>query len=141
VKIGASLLALIFTMCSCSTLAPADVYFPTYGPMEGFPTADLEASLVRADSCLFLESAGTQYLALWPSTLSPRSTPTGSVVIVDGDDRPMVTEGETAVFGGGEYPDSQLSLVENLVGDVPTECEKSRYWLVSRVLEPGTNSQ
>ena len=111
---------------------PADVFLPTYGPMNGLPTALLSGRLVLRDGCIWIASAGGEVLPLWPAG-SRIEFEGGRLVVVHGGDRARV--GTEVTGGGGEYgPGNYAFVVELIGGEIPERCRGDGfYWLTYNV--------
>lgn len=119
-------------LAGCGSSAPPGIYLPTYGSMNGMPTALLEGTLIEEDGCLWIEAADDRWLVLWPS---------GTSVITDGGQLVVQSGAEPAVVGtrvsagGGEYGPGNYRFVVELIGEeVPSACQQAgHYWLAGPV--------
>jgi hypothetical protein len=102
--------------------AVAEVYLPTYRPMEIVPLAVVGGRLVLDDGCLWLEHEEGRVLPLWPR---------GSRVEQDGDTLVVVQHGGRAraevgtdvLGGGGGYGPEEYDFVVELIGEeIPPAC-------------------
>jgi hypothetical protein len=106
--------------------AMANVYLPTYRPMDSVPEAEIGGTLVEDDGCLWLEHAEGRALPLWPP---------GSRIEQDGN-RLLVRNSGGAraevVGGGGGYGPEKYDFVVELIGEeIPESCGGDGfYWLV-----------
>lgn len=115
-------------LVACSSAIPAGLYVPTYGPLNAWPTALLEGTLLEEDGCLWIESRDIRWLVLWPG---------GSSVVEEGEQIVVRNGGERAVVGsdvsagGGEYGPEHYDFVVGLIGEeVPAACRVAGlYWL------------
>lgn len=71
-----ALLSIVLVSC-LPTPANSSVFFPQYARGGTQPTADLYGKLSVRDSCLFIDTGATSYLALWPADFSALVTETG----------------------------------------------------------------
>lgn len=107
---------------------PAGLFLPTYGALNGRPTALLEGRLIEDHDCLWIEEDSTRWLLLWPP---------GSSLVQDGNQRVVRNGGQRAAVGtqvsagGGEYGDVNYAFVVELIGEeVPAPCRTAGlYWL------------
>lgn len=114
---------------SRSTLA--DVFLPTYPPMDILPEAQIGGRLVLDDGCLWLEHQEGRTLALWPS--DARLEEAGdTVVVVQHAGRARAEVGTDVIGGGGGYGPENYDFVVELIGEqVPPACRgEDHYALV-----------
>jgi hypothetical protein len=104
------------------------ISLPTHNDLNGYPTALLEATLVRDGPCLYaegLDDAG-RWLPIWPVGFA-----LDAEVVVNGSER-MGMLGDHLKLAGGEYHESQYGFLRTLMpADVPAACRGGEYWLVS----------
>ena len=121
-------MATVLVVAGCASVAPPSLYFPTYGPMNGLPTAELAGTLIEENGCLWVESDGSRWLVLWPGSARAVEADIG-VVVREGTNEAVV--GEPVRMGGGEYSDEHYEFVVDLIGEeIPPACRTSGlYWL------------
>lgn len=116
---------------------PADVRvveLPTYRPLNGYPTALLEATLEKDSDCVYAAEpfSGTRYLVIWPPGTTLHEYNSSEAAVIDGQGRVIASIGEAVRLGGGEYAGHQLDFVRTLLAtDIAAECVSGRYWLAA----------
>lgn len=116
-------IAMTLVMTGCAAAALPGLYFPIYGPMNGFPSGELAGTLIEEDGCLWVESGPFRSLILWPR---------GARVVDDGGVRAIHDGGNVAIvgepvrMGGGEYSNEHYAFVVDLIGEeVPPACREA----------------
>ena len=119
------------TVAAQPTSAPlAEVYLPTYRPMEGVPAAEIVGRLVLEGGCLWIEHEGGRALPLWPAGSRLERENDTLAVVNSGGARAEV--GTVVAGGGGEYGPEHYEFVVGLIGEaIPPACRgDGYYWLV-----------
>lgn len=125
------------TVATSPTVAPrttafplAEVYLPTYQPMEALPVAQLGGRLVLDNGCLWLEHAEGRALPLWPA--NSRVEREGDTLVVVNSAGARAEVGTDVLGGGGEYGPELYDFVVELIGqEIPPACRgDGYYWLV-----------
>jgi len=113
-----------------ATSPSAEVYLPTYRPMEDVPEAQLGGRLILDNGCLWLEHAEGRALPLWPANSRVEREGDTLVVVNSGGARAEV--GTDVLGGGGEYSPEHYDFVVELIGEeIPPACRgDGYYWLV-----------
>ena len=111
---------------SPSPTSPETVFLPTYRPMNGYPAALIQGTLVEDNNCLYIDSNGERNLVLWPPGTSTALD--GGQLVVRGAGQ-QVAVGTAVEAGGGQY--KSYNYVTGLIGEsVPAACRGSDiYWL------------
>ncbi len=119
-----------------SPVASEGIFLPMYRPLDGYPAALLQGTLVHDGGCLWIESGSTRLLVLWPSDTSVVAQG-GQLVVRNAGQQAIV--GTAVSAGGGEYYPENYDFVVGLIGQqVPPQCRGSDlYWLASSV-EPAS---
>jgi hypothetical protein len=123
-------------LAGCVGLPSADVYVPTYGPMNGYPTGLIQGTLVVDRGCLWIDSGRERSLVLWPDGTFVTQRDGGYVVRVGGRETPV---GVPVAIGGGQYGQDNYASVVDLIGEeVPASCrEAGLYWLGATIEQVG----
>lgn len=79
-----------------------------------------------------LTSGGPSALALWSSEFAATRSD-DRIAITDGAGAVLAAEGESGSFSGGSYGPENLDFVEDLVGEVPADCQRMSYYLVAHI--------
>ena len=114
-----------------TTASPvAEVYLPTYRPMDTVPLARIGGRLVLDDGCLWLQIERGRALPLWPASSRVERDGDALVVVNSGGARAEV--GTDVVGGGGGYGPEEYDFVVELIGEeIPPACRgDGHYWLV-----------
>jgi len=121
----AGLLVLAPILAACVGAPSADVYVPTYGPMNGYPAGEIQGTLVIDGGCLWIDGDRERSLVLWPDG----TFVTEQGVVSDGGQE--FAFGVPVRLGGGQYGDDNYPFVVDLVGEeIPEPCrEAGTYWL------------
>jgi hypothetical protein len=91
------------------------LFFPTWEPDGGLPTAIVFGTLVEEDRCLYLDN-GTRSLVVWEDRMGFEDG-----ALFDASGSPIARIGETVHGGGGYYGD--LRHIERLSGEsIPDRC-------------------
>lgn len=124
-------------LCEASAVAPsptatppAEVYLPTYCPMDLLPAGEIRGRLVDDDGCVWIDQADGRMLPLWPPGSRIERDGTSVVVVNSGGARAVV--GTEVHGGGGEFGQGDYDLVVQTIGEEVSEaCRGSDvYWLV-----------
>lgn len=113
---------------ACVGLPSTDVYIPTYGPMNAYPTAEIQGTLVVDGGCLWIDSGQERSLVLWPEGTFVTEQDGGRVVREGGRTVPI---GIPVQSGGGQYGEDNYEFVVDLIGEeIPAPCQAAGlYWL------------
>lgn len=130
-------------VCEALAVAPsptapsAEVYLPTYCPMDQLPAGETRGHLVEADGCLWIDHADGRMLPLWPP--GSRIERDGPLLVVLNSGGARAVVGTEVYGGGGEFGQGDYDLVVETIGDeVPEACRgNDSYWLVYDVRASG----
>lgn len=115
-----------------ASVAPlADVFLPTYSPMDTLPEALIGGRLILDDGCLWLEHQEGRALPLWPSGSSLEQAGDTLIVVQHGG-RARAEVGTDVLGGGGGYGPEHYDFVVELIGEeIPPACRgEDHYALV-----------
>ena len=112
-----------------SPSAMAEVYLPTYPPMDIRPLAGLGGRLVQVGGCLWFERDSGRALALWPPGTTIERDGSSLTVVDPGGARAVV--GTNVVATGGAYGPEHYEMVVELIGEpVPEGCRGDDHYLL-----------
>ncbi len=130
---GAAVFVVLLAACTGAFPVPSGLYFPTFPAGGAQPTAMLEGVLRREGACFVIEAGDQSALALWSSDYHAVELRDGRVAIADAQGNVLAREDEMVSMGGGEYGREHLDFVEDLVGDIPTDCVYELYDIVANI--------
>ncbi|MGH2680524.1 MAG: hypothetical protein ACRDG8_08600 [Actinomycetota bacterium] len=111
-----SCVAAVLFAAACASNVEAGLFFPTWNPEGGVPTAIVQGVLVEDGRCLIVEANGVRTLVLWEVGWGFEEG-----ALLDPAGEPVARVGELIHGGGGYY--SSRAHFEELAGEqVPERC-------------------